>query len=51
MNWNYFNKSYVVEAMFYRYCKVLQPKKLILNRSKIIRSYSWYAKLKYYKLQ
>ena len=32
-------QRYVVEALFKRYFKVLQPIKLILNIPKIIRSY------------
>ena len=44
-------QSYVAEALFYRYFKVLQPIKLILNIHEIIRGYSWYAKLKYNELQ
>ena len=44
-------QSYVALALFYGYFKVLQSIKLILNISEIIKSYSWYAKLKHYKLQ
>ena len=47
----YDQESYVVEALFLRYFKLLQPIKLILNIHEIIRGYSWYAKLKYYELQ
>ena len=36
-------QSYVVEALFLRYFKVIQPIKLILNIHKIIRDYSRYA--------
>ena len=43
--------SYVVEVLFQRYFKVLQPIKLILIIHPIIRGYSRYAKLKYYELQ
>ena len=43
--------SYVVEALFWRYFKVLQPIKLILNIPEIIGSYSRYTKLKYYKIE
>ena len=39
-------QSYVVEALFERNFKVLQPLKLILNISEIKRGYSLYAKLK-----
>ena len=38
-------QSYVVEALFKRYFKVLRPTKLILNIHKIIRGYSRYVKL------
>ena len=41
-------QSYVVEALFLHYFKVLQPIKLILCEPEIIRSYSLYAKLKYF---
>ena len=52
MDWSLMEiQSYVVEASFWRYFKVLQPMKLILNIPEIIRSYSLYAKLKYNKLQ
>ena len=44
-------QSYVVKALLSRYFKVLQPIKLVLNIHEVIRSYSWYAKLKYYMLQ
>ena len=44
-------QSYVVEALFECYFKVLQPIKLILNIHEIITGYFWYAKLKYYELQ
>ena len=39
-------QSYIVEAVFLRYFKVLQHIKLILNIPQIIRSYSQYTKLK-----
>ena len=45
------NTKFVVEALFLRNFKVLQPIELILNILEIIESYSWYAKLKYYMLQ
>ena len=44
-------QNYVVEALFKRYFKVLQPIKFILNIHKIIKGYSRYAKLNYFELQ
>ena len=52
MDWSLMEiQSYVVEALFKPYFKVLQPVKLTLDIPEIIQSYSRYAKLKYYKLQ
>ena len=44
-------QSYVVEALFYHYFKVLQPIKLIQNIHEGIRGYFLYVKLKYYELK
>ena len=51
MDWSLMKiQNYVVEALYKRYFKVLQPINLILDIPKGIQSYSRYTQLKYYKL-
>ena len=45
------NKKLCFRGFILALSQTTTTKKMILNIHKIIRGYSWYAKLKYYKLQ